>query len=135
MYNDGNVITKKRMNRKLLIWIVSWLTVIGLHAETIRVMRFVSIDGAESEVAVNSLQKVVFTRDSVVLISASDGEAEPVYKYDYRSIRFDESRLPMEVQAAGEEQPMRGEKFIRDGQLLIRLDNRVYTIWGMRVRE
>ena len=48
------------MNRKLLIWIVSWLTVIGLHAETIRVMRFVPIDGAESEVAVNSLQKVVF---------------------------------------------------------------------------
>ena len=123
------------MNRKLLIWIVSWLTVIGLHAETIRVMRFVPIDGAESEVAVNSLQKVVFTRDSVVLISALDGEAEPVYKYDYRSIRFDESRLPTEVQAAGEEQPMRGEKFIRDGQLLIRLDNRVYTIWGMRVRE
>ena len=136
MYNDGNeIITKKRMNRKLLIWIVSWLTVIGLHAETIRVMRFVPIDGAESEVAVNSLQKVVFTRDSVVLISALDGEAEPVYKYDYRSIRFDESRLPTEVQAAGEEQPMRGEKFIRDGQLLIRLDNRVYTIWGMRVRE
>ncbi len=123
------------MNRKLLIWIVSWLTVIGLHAETIRVMRFVPIDGAESEVAVNSLQKVVFTRDSVVLISALDGEAEPVYKYDYRSIRFDESRLPTEVQAAGEEQPTRGEKFIRDGQLLIRLDNRVYTIWGMRVRE
>ncbi len=123
------------MNRKLLIWIVSWLTVIGLHAETIRVMRFVPIDGAESEVAVNSLQKVVFTRDSVVLISALDGEAEPVYKYDYRSIRFDESSLPSEVQAAGEEQPMRGEKFIRDGQLLIRLDNRVYTIWGMRVRE
>ena len=123
------------MNRKLLIWIVSWLTVICLHAETIRVMRFVPIDGAESEVAVNSLQKVVFTRDSVVLISALDGEAEPVYKYDYRSIRFDESRLPTEVQAAGEEQPTRGEKFIRDGQLLIRLDNRVYTIWGMRVRE
>ena len=136
MYNDGNeIITKKRMNRKLLIWIVSWLTVIGLHAETIRVMRFVPIDGAESEVAVNSLQKVVFTRDSVVLISALDGEAEPVYKYDYRSIRFDESSLPSEVQAAGEEQPMRGEKFIRDGHLLIRLDNRVYTIWGMRVRE
>ena len=36
-------------------------------AETIRVMRFVPVGGAKSEVAINSLQKVVFTPDSVVL--------------------------------------------------------------------
>ena len=32
-----------------------------------------------------------FTRDSVVLIAAKDGEATPMYKYDYRAIGFGES--------------------------------------------
>lgn len=32
-----------------------------------------------------------FTRDSVVLIAAKDGEATPMYKYDYRAIVFGES--------------------------------------------
>ena len=121
------------MNRKLLIWIVSWLTVIGLHAETIRVMRFVSIDGAESEVAVNSLQKVVFTRDSVVLISASDGEAEPVYKYDYRSILFAESSSPETAEPIAVQHPQT-VKFIRNGQLYIRRDEQVFNIFGNKIK-
>lgn len=40
----------------------------------------------ESEITVFS-----FTRDSVVLIAAKDGEATPMYKYDYRAIVFGES--------------------------------------------
>ena len=53
------------MNRKLCIGIVSCILAMGLHAETARVLRFVPVAGAESEVAVDSLQKVVFTSDDV----------------------------------------------------------------------
>lgn len=53
------------MNRKLCIGIVSCILAMGLHAEMTRVLRFVPVAGAESEVAVDSLQKVVFTSDDV----------------------------------------------------------------------
>ena len=64
-----------------------------LHAETVRVLRFVPVAGAESEVAQDNLQKVVFTQDSVVLIAAKDDAQTPMYKYDYQAIVFDESSV------------------------------------------
>ena len=108
------------MSRKLCIGIVSCIMAMGMYAETIRVMRFVPVAGAESEVALNSLQKVVFTRDSVVLISALDGEPTPMYKYDYRSVLFAESSSSDVVTVSGERLEVSGEKFIKDGQLFIR---------------
>lgn len=72
------------MKRKIFISIASAILAMGLHAETIRILRFVPVDGAESEVALDSLRKVVFTPDSVVLIAAKDAAPTPVYKYDYR---------------------------------------------------
>ena len=123
------------MNRKLWIGIVSCIMAMGIHAENIRVMRFVPVAGAESEVALNSLQEVVFTRDSVVLIAAADGEPTPMYKYDYRSILFAESS-PTEIEEVRTETvgTMRSEKFIKDGQLFIRLDKQVYNLFGTKIK-
>ena len=87
---------------------------IGLHAETIRVLRFVPVAGEESEIELNTLQKVVFTQDSVVLISAKDGVKTPMYKYDYQRILFAESSSPEAIEQATEMQ-LQGEKFIKDG--------------------
>jgi hypothetical protein len=124
---------EKRMNRKLLIGIVSCIMAMGGQAETVRVMRFVPVTGEESEVALESLQKVVFTHDSVVLISATDGEATPMYKYDYQAIVFGESTSPAGLQLTGDRLQERGEKFIKDGQLFIRLDERVYNAFGVMI--
>ena len=79
------------MKRRIFIGIVSCMMAMGLHAETIRVLRFVPIAGEQSEAAVESLQKVVFTQDSVVLVSALDAEVKPMYKYAYQAIVFGES--------------------------------------------
>lgn len=124
------------MNRKLGIGIVSCVLAMGMHAETIRVLRFVPIAGAETEVAQNALQKVVFTRDSVVLISATDGEATPMYKYDYKAIVFAESSTPTEEEVTENSEwlSVSGEKFIRDGQLYIMHEGQMYDVQGRRVK-
>ena len=123
----------ERMKKQLFIGIVSCILAMGLHAETIRVLRFVPIAGSESEVAQNSLQKVVFTRDSVVLISALDGEATPMYKYDYQAILFDESGSTG-VEPTPTPSLKGWEKVIRDGQLFIRRDEQEYTILGNKIK-
>ena len=107
----------------------------GLHAETIRILRFVPITGAESEVAVDSLRKVVFTLDSAVLIAAKDGEATPMYKYDYRTIVFEERSIPEGVEPTPNLSLKGWEKFIKDGQLFIRRDGQVYTIMGIKIKN
>ena len=123
------------MNRKLRIGLVSCIMAMGLHAETIRILRFVPITGAESEVAVDSLRKVVFTLDSAVLIAAKDGEATPMYKYDYRTIVFEERSIPEGVEPTPNLSLKGWEKFIKDGQLFIRRDGQVYTIMGIKIKN
>ena len=112
---------------------MSCILAIGLHAETIRVLRFVPVAGEQTEVAQNSLRKVVFTQDSVVLISSLDEEPTPMYKYDYQSILFAESSSSETVALTTEQQPQ-AVKFIRDGQLFIRLDEHVYNIFGNKIK-
>lgn len=121
------------MKRKLCIGIVCCILSMGLHAETTRVMLFVPVAGSESEVALNSLRKVVFTPDSVVLIAAKDGAQTPMYKYDYQAIIFAESTTPEAIEQATKQQPQ-AVKFIRDGQLFIRLDEQVYNILGNKIQ-
>ena len=108
----------------------------GLHAQTTRVLRFEQVAGSESEVVQSSLQKVVFTRDSVVLIAAADGAATPMYKYDYKAIVFAESS-PTEIEEVGSEtvSTVSSEKFLRNGQLFIRLDGQVYNIMGLKIKN
>ena len=105
----------------------------GLHAETIRVMRFVPVAGEESEVALDDLQKVVFTRDSVVLIAAKDGAQTPIYKYDYQAIVFGESSSPEGLRDTGDGLRVTGEKFIKDGRLYIRREGKIYNIFGLEI--
>ena len=121
------------MNRKIFIGIVSGLLALGLHAETLRVMRFVPVAGEEREVELNTLRKVVFTQDSVVLISATDGAQTPMYKFDYQRIVFDESGSQQWIDTVPAFQP-KPFKFIHNGQLLIRLDGQVYTIMGLKIQ-
>ncbi len=121
------------MNRKLLIGIVSCIMAMGAQSETVRVMRFVPVAGEESEVALDSLQKVVFTRDSVVLISVKDGEPTAMYKYDYQAIVFTESSSPAGVEPIPSPSLKGWEKFIRDGQLFIRREGRVYNAFGVMI--
>ena len=123
------------MNRKLGISFATCILALCLHAETIRVLRFVPVAGAETEVAQNTLRKVVFTPDSVVLVAAKEGEATPMYKYDYQSILFAESSSE-EIEEVGTEtaNAARSEKFLRDGQLFIRLDKQVYNILGNKIK-
>lgn len=124
------------MNRKLFIGMVSGILAMGLHAETIRVMRFVLVAGEEHEVALNSLQKVVFSQDSIVLISATDGAQTPMYKYDYQSILFNETSAP---EGLDEEKSdginVKSEKFIKDGQLFIRREGKIYNIFGLEIGD
>ena len=122
------------MNRKVIIGIVSCIMAMGLQAETVRVMRFVPVAGEESEVALDNLQKVVFTRDSVVLISAKDGEATPMYKYDYRSILFAESSSEDVEEVKSEELRAKSEKFIKDGQLFIMYKGTMYNVLGLKIK-
>ena len=122
-----------RMNKKLFIGVVSCIMAMGLQAETVRVLRFVPVAGEEREVAVDSLRKEVFTRDSIVLIAATTGEATPMYKYDYRSILFAESSPTGIVTVNDERLTVNGEKFIKDGRLFILYDGRMYDIRGRRV--
>ena len=109
---------------------------IGMHAETTRVMRFVPVVGEETEVALNTLQKVVFTRDSVVLIAAKDGAQIPMYKYDYQAIVFDESGSQEGVEEVkSEELRVKSEKFIKDGQLFIMHEGAMYNVLGLKIGD
>ena len=119
------------MKRKLFIGIVGCIMAMGMQAETVRVMRFVPVAGEESEVTLSSLQKVVFTQDSAVLISAKDGEPTPMYKYDYQAVVFGESSTT-EIEEVRSEtvSTVRSEKFIQDGRLYIRFGEHVYDAFG-----
>ena len=124
------------MKRKLGIGIVCCILAMGLQAETIRVMRFVPVAGEEHEVALDKLQKVVFTADSVVLISAQDGAVTPMYKYDYRSVLFTESDSEgIEGVQSTDRFTDRVQKFIKDGQLYIMYKGTMYNVQGRKVYE
>ena len=97
-------------------------------------MRFVPVAGDESEVALNTLQKVVFTQDSVVLIAAKDGAQTPMYKYNYQAIVFTESSSPERLdEVKSKELRVKSEKFIKDGQLYILYEGTMYDVRGRKV--
>lgn len=82
------------MQHRFFLLIALMCTLVPLAwAEGTPVMLFVPVAGDESEVALNTLQKVVFTQDSVVIIAAKDGAQTPMYKYNYQAIVFSESRV------------------------------------------
>ena len=117
------------------LWVIGLLCA-AMSASAQKVMRFVPMAGEESEVALNTLQKVVFTPDSVVLVAAQDGAQTPMYKYDYRAIVLGESASPTDVeQVTGDGLPVMGEKFIKDGQIYIRIDGEVFNLMGVKIKN
>jgi len=123
------------MKQILFILAVAMMAVSGM-AEGTKVMRFVPMAGEESEVALNTLQKVVFTPDSVVLVAAQDGAQTPMYKYDYQAIVFGESSTPTGVeQVTGDGLPVTGEKFIKEGQIYIRYNGQIYDLLGVKIKN
>ena len=124
------------MQHRFFLFIVLLCAVVPFAwAEGIPVMRFVPVAGEESEVVLNTLRKVVFTPDSVVLIAAKDGAQTPMYKYDYQAIVFSEStNLGIEGVQRTDRFSDSVLKFIKDGQLYIRLDDIIYDILGNKIK-
>lgn len=123
------------MQHRFFLLIALMCTLVPLAwAEGTPVMRFVPVAGDESEVALNTLQKVVFTRDSVVLIAAKDGAQTPMYKYNYQAIVFTESSSPERLdEVKSKELRVKSEKFIKDGQLYILYEGTMYDVRGRKV--
>lgn len=123
------------MRRFLLFFALMCTLAQFAWAEATPVMRFVPVTGEESEVVLNTLRKVVFTPDSVVLIAAKDGARTPMYKYDYQAIVFSESSsLGIEGVQRTDRFSDSVQKFIKDGQLYIRLDDIIYDILGNKIK-
>ncbi|MBR4704087.1 MAG: hypothetical protein IKP02_00610 [Paludibacteraceae bacterium] len=123
------------MQHRFFLLIALMCTLVPLAwAEGTPVMRFVPVAGDESEVALNTLQKVVFTQDSVVLIAAKDGAQTPMYKYNYQAIVFTESSSPERLdEVKSKELRVKSEKFIKDGQLYILYEGTMYDVRGRKV--
>ncbi len=123
------------MQHRFFLLIALMCTLVPLAwAEGTPVMRFVPVAGDESEVALNTLQKVVFTQDSVVIIAAKDGAQTPMYKYNYQAIVFTESSSPeRHDEVKSKELRVKGEKFIKDGQLYILYEGTMYDVRGRKV--
>lgn len=123
------------MQHRFFLLIALMCTLVPLAwAEGTPVMRFVPVAGDESEVALNTLQKVVFTQDSVVIIAAKDGAQTPMYKYNYQAIVFSESSSPERLdEVKSKELRVKSEKFIKDGQLYILYEGTMYDVRGRKV--
>lgn len=95
------------------------------------VFRFVPVEGADSEVERASLRKIVFTQDSMLLVS-TDNSVTEYYKYDYLRVDFPEymDDAPVFVPASAPQ----GGKYLQNGRLFIRRDNCVYDCTGRLIQ-
>ena len=134
------------MDRKILLLVVSILWLMprvgegigyaerGGYASAAEVVRLIPMAGAAQDVPVASLQKIVFTADSIVFVPVNAGQANEdvpraVYKYDYRTMLFVATE-PMDVENTGVSEVGKSVKFIQNGRLYIRRDNRIYDVLG-----
>ena len=134
------------MDRKILLLVVSILWLMprvgegigyaerGDYASAAEVVRLIPMAGAAQDVPVASLQKIVFTADSIVFVPVNAGQANEdvpraVYKYDYRTMLFVATE-PMDVENTGVSEVGKSVKFIQNGRLYIRRDNRIYDVLG-----
>ena len=134
------------MDRKILLLVVSILWLMprvgegigyaesGGYASAAEVVRLIPMAGAAQDVPVASLQKIVFTADSIVFVPANAGQVNEdvpraVYKYDYRTMLFVATE-PMDVENTGVSEVGKSVKFIQNGRLYIRRDNRIYDVLG-----
>lgn len=102
----------------VLIWFVS--------ASAEEVVRLIPLAGTAQDVSVASLQKIVFTTDSIVFVPEPP---DAVYKYDYNAMLFVPAE-PQSIESTIVPEQSRSTKFIRDGRLYIRHDNTIYDVLG-----
>lgn len=120
----------------VLIWFVS--------ASAEEVVRLIPLAGTAQDVPVASLQKIVFTTDSIVFVRKASNSLQPsvlspqasnpeppdaVYKYDYSAMLFVPAE-PQSIESTIVPEQSRSTKFIRDGRLYIRHDNTIYDVLG-----
>ena len=119
------------MKTKLLAVILLFFGISSATFAT-KVIRLVPTSGEEKEFPVNTLQKVVFTADSIVIYTAGSGTM-PLYRNDYCSLLFAELQ-PTETNPEKTQETPQGTKFIKDGQLYIRIDDKIYSITGTKIQ-
>lgn len=107
----------------VLIWFVS--------ASAEEVVRLIPLAGTAQDVPVASLQKIVFTTDSIVFVRKASNPEPPdaVYKYDYSAMLFVPAE-PQSIESTIVPEQSRSTKFILDGRLYIRHDNTIYDVLG-----
>lgn len=116
------------MKKRISLLICFAFVLAGLAANN--VLRLVPNDGTAQDIPVETLRKVVFTADSMVLI-ASEGEVQAsYYKYDYAAMLFAESE-PSTIgqQPESTDQP-KAVKFLQNGQFYIRLGDKTFDFTG-----
>ena len=124
--------TTRNMAKKIFLFIGALMWFVSLSA--IEVVRLVPIDGTAQDVPVASLRKVVFTADSIVFVPAVPNgiQQSAVYKYDYSTMLFVFTE-PTEIERTEGEGQSESVKFIQEGRLYIRCDNKVYDVFGALV--
>lgn len=128
------------MTKKIFVWIVSILWLVPMAGNTdvstraADVVRLIPITGTPQDVPVASLQKIVFTTDSIVFVpavavSGPTAVQQTVYKYAYSAMLFEQT-LPTDIEPQGVAEQSESVKFIQDGRLYIRRGTKIYDVYG-----
>ena len=128
------------MVKKIFIGALMWF--VSLNAEA--VVRLIPLAGAAQDIPVASLRKVVFTADSIVFVQQEPNSIQQsafssqtsihelpnaVYKYEYSTMLFVTAE-PTDIERVGVSESCESIKFIQDGRLYIRRDNKIYDVLG-----
>lgn len=97
------------------------------------VLRLVPNAGTAQDIPMTSLSKVVFTGDSIIMVYAGSEEQTPYYKYDYTAMLFSNNE-PSDEAVIEVAIPKEAFKFLKNGQLYIRLGDKIFDSTGRCVQ-
>ena len=117
-----------------LMWLVPMVGEESVSASAEEVVRLIPLAGTAQDVPVASLRKIVFTADSIVFVPKEPNSLQKsaVYKYDYSAMLFVATE-PKDIESVGVSEPCESVKFIQDGRLYIRRDDKIYDVFGALV--
>lgn len=106
----------------------------AVSAQTQKVVRLESLMGGDEDFAIAELQRVEFSGDSIRFIALDGSLTAQVNKYDYAKLLIADKEEPMGIETPSlERRPGEAIKIIRDGQVYIVLDDKVYLISGQKL--
>ena len=116
------------------MWLVPMVGEESVSASAEEVVRLIPLAGTAQDVPVASLRKIVFTADSIVFVPKEPNSLQKsaVYKYDYSAMLFVATE-PTDIERVGVSEPCESVKFIQDGRLYIRRDDKIYDVFGALV--